>query len=144
MTKAVAKVAKAPTSKDGKPICVDYNEVGHDQSKCPKPRMDAKDRNVLRCDKPGHRAAQCKSGLPFKEVGVEENEEVDYTLTVCAEVECWTAVENNNRYPHVDTSMVNFEHGTAFQFSNDSSEDSDREDDLCESECENEQHNQHP
>lgn len=32
-----------PTSKDGKPICVNCSKVGHDQTKCPKQRMEAKD-----------------------------------------------------------------------------------------------------
>ena len=71
----------APKSKDGRPICVNCNEIGHDQTSCTKPRVEAKDRLCLRCDKKGHTARQCKSGLPLKEIGAEEGED-QYTLSL--------------------------------------------------------------
>ena len=77
--------------------------------------MEAKDRKCLKCDQPGHRAAQCKSGLPLKEIGAEEGE-------------CWTVVEDGNKYPHMRPSAVSFEHQTFFQFSDNSSEDDAEED----------------
>ena len=40
----------APTSKGSKPICVNCNEVGHDQTKRTKLSMEAKDQTILRCD----------------------------------------------------------------------------------------------
>ena len=72
-----------PLSRDGKPICVNCNEVGHDQTKCPKPRVEPKDRKCLRCDKTGHVASQCKSNLPLKELGADDGEPSDdYTLSL--------------------------------------------------------------
>ena len=69
---------------------------------------------------------------------------MDYTLMICPVGECWTVVEDGNKYPHVRTNTVSFEHQTSFQFSDDSSEDDDGEDAVYEPEDENEQHDQHP
>ena len=62
----------APTSKDGKPICVNCNEVGHDQTSCTKPRVEAKDRLCLRCDQKGHLARHCKSGKPLRRLELKK------------------------------------------------------------------------
>ena len=114
---------KGPTSKDGRPICVNCNKIGHDQTKCPEPRVDAKDRKCLRCDKTGHIASQCTSGLPLKAVRVEEAEECA-TFTITTD---WTPVKKGSKHPHFKNDEVNFAHETAFQWNSDSSEDEDGE-----------------
>lgn len=63
---------------------------------------------------------------------------------ICPGGECWTVVEDGNKYQHVHTNTVSFEHQTSLQFSDDSSEDDDGEDAVYEPEDENEQHDQHP
>ena len=112
--------------------------------------MEAKDRKCLRCDQPGHRAAQCKSGLPLKEIGAEEGEEFDYTLMICPEGDGWTVVEDGR------IKALTFEHQTSFHFFDDDSEDDDGEDVAYnlpytlevnaagEPEDENEQYDEHP
>ena len=130
----------APKSKDGRPICVNCNEIGHDQTSCTKPRVEAKDRLCLKCDKKGHTARQCKSGLPLKEIGAEEGED-QYTLSLegdmtmnCShstpgiscggdQVEEWKAVKDGSRYPHKRLGTSRFEHQTSFQVFDDESED---------------------
>ena len=63
---------KAPMSKEGKPLCANCGEVGHDKFSCPKERLEPGKRPCFKCGKVGHSASQCKSGLPARSLEAEQ------------------------------------------------------------------------
>ena len=62
--------------------CANCGATGHSTGKCPKPKVDLKDRVCFKCGKKAHKANECRS--PAAKLVEEENEQnaPSYTLSL--------------------------------------------------------------
>ena len=135
---SAATARPSPTTKDGRKLCSNCGETGHDKTACKQPKTDFSKRVCWACKKPGHSSSQCPTKADVRILQEEGDEEpAAFMLEESVEEPYWAAFRDHAQQrrgapAELDNSFEALAEDSEEEALDDA--DDDDEDDACD-EC---------